>query len=156
MQNFTFKSPTEFIFGKETESQTGSYLNKYGATKVLVLYGGGSAKASGLLDRVLRSVTASGISYVELGGIQPNPVLSAVRAGIDLCRKEQVDFLLAVGGGSVIDTMKAIGIGIRYQGDVWDYFCGKASKPYLLMKQQPGSLCLGCCLYFFHRFFSLR
>lgn len=129
MQNFTFKSPTEFVFGKETEIQTGPCLKKYGATKVLVLYGGGSAKASGLLDRVLRSVTASGISYVELGGIQPNPVLSAVRAGIDLCRKEQVDFLLAVGGGSVIDTMKAIGIGIHYLGDVWDYFCGKASAP---------------------------
>lgn len=129
MQNFIFKSPTEFVFGKETETRTGAYLKKYGATKVLVLYGGKSAKASGLLDRVLQSVTESGIAYVEMGGIRPNPVLSAVRTGIALCKKEGVDFLLAVGGGSVIDTMKAIGIGVGYSGDVWDYFCGRASGP---------------------------
>lgn len=138
MQNFIFKSPTEFIFGKEAENQTGSYLKKYGAKKVLVLYGGKSAKASGLLDRVTKSISEAGIEYTEMGGVQPNPVLSKVREGIELCRKEQIDFLLAVGGGSVIDTMKAIGIGIDYEGDVWDYFCGKASNPH----PYPGAVVL--------------
>lgn len=138
MQNFIFKSPTEFIFGKEAENQTGSYLKKYGAKKVLVLYGGKSAKASGLLDRVTKSISEAGIAYIEMGGVQPNPVLSKVREGIELCRREQVDFLLAIGGGSVIDTMKAIGIGIDYEGDVWDYFCGKASNPH----PYPGAVVL--------------
>lgn len=138
MQNFIFKSPTEFIFGKEAENQTGSYLKKYGAKKVLVLYGGKSAKASGLLDRVTKSISEAGIEYTEMGGVQPNPILSKVREGIELCRKEQIDFLLAVGGGSVIDTMKAIGIGIDYEGDVWDYFCGKASNPH----PYPGAVVL--------------
>lgn len=138
MQNFIFKSPTEFIFGKDTENQTGNYLKKYGAKKVLVLYGGKSAKASGLLDRVTKSIFENEIAYVEMGGIQPNPVLSKVHEGIELCRREKVDFLLAVGGGSVIDTMKAIGIGIGYPGDVWDYFCGKASNPH----PYPGAVVL--------------
>lgn len=138
MQNFIFKSPTEFVFGKETENQTGNYLKKYGAKKVLVLYGGKSAKASGLLDRVTKSISENGIEYIEMGAVQPNPVLSKVHEGIELCRKEKVDFLLAVGGGSVIDTMKAIGIGIDYPGDVWDYFCGKASNPH----PYPGAVVL--------------
>lgn len=138
MQNFVFKSPTEFIFGKDVENQVGECLKKYGAKKVFVHYGGKSAKASGLLDRVFQSITDAGLSYVELGGVQPNPVLSTVRKGIELCRKEKVDFLLAVGGGSVIDSMKAIGIGLNYDGDVWDYFCGKASDP----KPYPGGVIL--------------
>lgn len=138
MQNFVFKSPTEFVFGKGVENQVGEYLKKYGAKKVFVHYGGKSAKASGLLDRVFQSITGAGLSYVELGGVQPNPVLSTVKKGIELCRKEGVDFLLAVGGGSVIDSMKAIGIGLNYEGDVWDYFCGKASGP----KPYPGGVVL--------------
>lgn len=138
MQNFIFKSPTEFVFGKEAENQVGKYLKKYGAGRVLVLYGGKSAKESGLLQRITSSITESGIEFVEMGGIQPNPVLSKVHEGIELCRKEKIDFLLAVGGGSVIDTMKAIGIGIDYQGDVWDYFCGKAANPH----PYPGAVVL--------------
>lgn len=129
MQNFVFKSPTEFVFGKGVENQTGKYLKKYGAKKVFVHYGGGSAKKSGLLDRVFKSITDAGLSYVELGGVQPNPVLSTVRKGIELCRKENVDFLLAVGGGSTIDSMKAIGVGLTYDGDVWDFFSGKVAAP---------------------------
>lgn len=129
MQDFVFKSPTEFVLGKGVENQTGDYLKKYGAKKVFVHYGGGSAKKSGLLDRVFKSITDAGLSYVELGGVQPNPVLSTVKKGIELCRKENVDFLLAVGGGSTIDSTKAIGIGLTYDGDVWDFFSGKVPAP---------------------------
>lgn len=129
MNNFTFKSPTEFVFGAGVENETGAYLKKYGATKVLILYGGQSAKKSGLLDRVIASVEDAGLEHVEMGGIQPNPILSKVYEGIELARKEKIDFLLSVGGGSTIDTMKAIGIGIDYEGDVWDFFDGKASDP---------------------------
>ena len=129
MNNFTFKSPTEFVFGAGVENEVGAYLKKYGASKVFVLYGGKSAKKSGLLDRTFASIKEAGLEYVEMGGIQPNPVLSKVYEGIELARKEKIDFILAVGGGSVIDTMKAIGIGIGYDGDVWDFFDGKASNP---------------------------
>lgn len=129
MQDFNFCSPTEFIFGRNAENKVGEYLKKYGATKVFVHYGMASVKKSGLLDRVFASIKAAGLSYVELGGVQPNPVLSMVRRGIELCRAEKVDFLLSVGGGSVIDSMKAIGIGLTYEGDVWDFFEGKVPAP---------------------------
>jgi alcohol dehydrogenase YqhD (iron-dependent ADH family) len=129
MQDFVFCSPTEFVFGRNAENRVGEYLKKYGATKVFVHYGGGSVKKSGLLDRVFASIRAAGLSYVELGGIQPNPVLSMVQRGIDLCRAEKVDFLLAVGGGSVIDSLKAIGVGLTYEGNVWDFFEGKVPAP---------------------------
>lgn len=129
MKDFTFKSPTEFIFGKDTESKTGEYLKKYGAKKVFVHYGGGSAKKSGLLDRVLDSIKKENIAIVQLGGVQPNPRVSLVREGIRLCKNEGVDFLLAVGGGSVIDSLKAISIGLAYDGDVWDFFEGKVTEP---------------------------
>ena len=104
MNNFSFHSPTEFVFGKDTEKQTGLLCKKYGATRVLIVYGGGSVVRSGLLQRVEQSLEDAGISYVELGGIQPNPTDPKVYEGIDLARRERVDMLLPIGGGSVIDT----------------------------------------------------
>ena len=128
MNNFQYYAPTRVVFGKGTENQVGQLVKDQGGTKVLVHFGGKSAKASGLLDRVLASLDEAGVSHVELGGVVPNPRLSKVREGLELCRKEGVDFLLAVGGGSVIDSCKAIGFGLCYDGDVWDLYCGKA-KP---------------------------
>lgn len=129
MKDFIFKSPTEFVFGKGVENKAGEYLKAYGATRVLVHYGSSSAIKSGLLDRVLIAIKAAGISYITLGGVQPNPVLSMVHRGIGLCRAEKVDFLLAIGGGSVIDSLKAISVGLTYDGDVWDFFAGKVPAP---------------------------
>lgn len=125
MNNFTFYSPTEFVFGKDTENQVGTLCKKYGASRVLVVYGGQSAKKSGLLDRVKESLAADGIAIAELGGVQPNPTEPKVYEGIELARKEQVDFVLAVGGGSVIDTAKTICLGALYDGDFWDMYIGK-------------------------------
>ena len=99
MDNFNFYSPTEFVFGKGRENDCGTYVKKYGGTKVLIHYGGQSAQKSGLLDRVKSSLTANGVPFVELGGVQPNPRDTLVYKGIDLCRRENVDFILAVGGG---------------------------------------------------------
>ena len=124
MDNFTFYSPTYFEFGKDTESKAGELVSKFGGSKVLIHYGGGSVVRSGLLDRVKASLTASGISFVELGGVQPNPRSGLVYEGIDLCRKENVDFILAVGGGSTIDSSKAIAAGTLYDGDFWDLYDG--------------------------------
>lgn len=126
MNNFIFYSPTEFVFGKETELQTGTLVKKYHGTKALIVYGGGSAVRSGILDRVKQSLDEAGVNYIELGGVQPNPTDLKVYEGIELGRKENVDFLLPVGGGSVIDTAKAIACGIPYTGDFWDFFIGKA------------------------------
>ena len=125
MDNFNFYSPTEFVFGKGRENDCGTYVKKYGGTKVLIHYGGQSAQKSGLLDRVKSSLTASGVPFVELGGVQPNPRDTLVYKGIDLCRKENVDFILAVGGGSVIDSSKAIAMGVVYDGDFWDFYSRK-------------------------------
>lgn len=125
MQAFNYYAPTQVVFGPETELQTGKLVKKYGGTKVLIHYGGKSAERSGLLDRICKSLDAEGISYVKLGGVVPNPRVSKVREGIELCRKEGVDFLLAVGGGSVIDSLKAISLGVPYQGDVWDFYIRK-------------------------------
>lgn len=124
MDNFTFYSPTYFVFGKDTESQAGELVKKFGGSKVLIHYGGGSVVRSGLLDRVKSSLSASGISFVELGGVKPNPRSGLVYEGIDLCRKENVDFILAVGGGSTIDSSKAIAAGTLYDGDFWDLYSG--------------------------------
>ena len=124
MDNFTFYSPTYFAFGKDTESQTGELVKKFGGSKVLIHYGGGSVVRSGLLDRVKASLSASGISFVELGGVKPNPRSGLVYEGIELCRKENVDFILAVGGGSTIDSSKAIAAGTLYDGDFWDLYSG--------------------------------
>ena len=122
MADFTFYAPTQIVFGRGGENQTGSLVKAKNGKKVLLHYGGGSARRSGLLDRIRASLTAAGIAYTELGGVVPNPRLSLVREGIDLCRREGVDFLLAVGGGSVIDSAKAIGYGVTNEGDVWDFY----------------------------------
>ena len=126
MKDFTYYAPTRIVFGKESEEKLPQLIRQYGGKKVLVHYGGGSAKRSGLLDKVFTMLDDAGIAYVALGGVVPNPVLSLVKEGIDLCHKEQVDFILAVGGGSVIDSSKAIGYGVGYEGDVWDFWDGKA------------------------------
>lgn len=125
MENFTFQNPTRILFGKGTEAQTGQESSRWGK-KVLLHYGGESAKKTGLYQRVTDSLKAAGIEFVELPGVKPNPRLSLVREGIRLCRQHQVDLILAVGGGSVIDSAKAIAAGARYDGDVWDFFTGKA------------------------------
>ena len=122
MDNFTFYSPTQFVFGKGTENESGAYVKKFGGSKVLIHYGSGSVVRSGLLDRVKKSLEAEGIAYVELGGVQPNPRDTLIYKGIELCRKENVDFILAVGGGSVIDSAKGIAVGVDYEGDFWDFY----------------------------------
>lgn len=125
MNNFTFYSPTYFVFGKDEENNTGKYVKRFGGKKVLIHYGGGSVVRSGLLDRVKSSLEAEGIEYVELGGVKPNPRSGLVYQGIDICREQGVDFVLAVGGGSTIDSSKAIAAGAVYEGDFWDYYMGK-------------------------------
>ena len=126
MKDFNFYAPTRVVFGREAEEKLPQLIQQYGGGKVLVHFGGGSARKSGLLDKVEKMLTEAGISFVELGGVVPNPLLSKVKEGIALCQKEQVDFILAVGGGSVIDSAKAIGYGVGYSGDVWDFWDGKA------------------------------
>ena len=128
MKNFVHCVPTRFVFGKGTEQQVGEQVRDFGGTKVLVVYGGGSAVRSGLIDRVRKSLSDAGIDSLVLGGVQPNPRDTLVYQGIELVRREGVDFILAVGGGSVIDSGKAIAHGSCYDGDFWDFFCGKA-KP---------------------------
>ena len=125
MENFTFYSPTKFVFGKGMEKEAGKLVREFGGTKVLIHYGGGSVVRSGLLDRVKASLDEAGITYIELGGVKPNPRSGLVYEGIDLCRKENVDFILAVGGGSSIDSAKAIAAGTVYDGDFWDFYQGK-------------------------------
>lgn len=126
MNNFVFYSPTEFVFGKDTERQVGVLARKHGARKVMIVYGGGSVVRSGLLDRVKQALTEAGIAYCEMGGVQPNPIDTKVYEGIEICRREGADMLLPVGGGSVIDTAKAIAAGVPYEGDFWDFYIGKA------------------------------
>jgi len=128
MINFDFFSPTYFVFGKNREAETGKYVQKFGGKRVLLHYGGESAKKSGLLDRVKKSLEEEKVSYVELGGVKPNPRSGLVYEGISLCKKENVDFVLAVGGGSVIDSAKAIAMGVLYEGDFWDFYSGKSPK----------------------------
>ena len=128
IKDFNFYAPTRVVFGLQSEEQLPQLIRSNGGSRVLVHYGGGSARRSGLLDKVYRMLTEAGIGYVELGGVVPNPLLSKVNEGIALCRQEQVDFILAIGGGSVIDSAKAIGYGVGYEGDVWDFWEGFA-KP---------------------------
>ncbi len=128
MKDFNYYAPTRVVFGRESEEQLPQLIRQYGGTKVLVHYGGGSARRSGLLDKVEKMLSEAQIPFVELGGVVPNPLLSKVNEGIGLCRREGIDFILAVGGGSVIDSSKAIGYGAGYDGDVWDFWEGKA-KP---------------------------
>jgi alcohol dehydrogenase len=126
MQNFVFQNGTKLIFGKDKEQVVGQESVVYGK-KLLLHYGGGSIKSSGLYDRVTQSIQEQGIEIFELGGVKPNPRVSLVREGIALCKENNIDFILAVGGGSVIDSAKAIAAGAKYDGDVWDFFDGKGS-----------------------------
>ena len=125
MNNFTFYSPTYFVFGRDEENNAGHYIKRFGGTKALIHYGSGSVVRSGLLQRVKDSLQKENIEFVELGGVKPNPRSSLVYEGIKLCRKENVDFVLAVGGGSTIDSAKAIAAGVLYDGDFWDFYQGK-------------------------------
>lgn len=126
MNNFTFHSPTEFVFGRDTEKKAGELVKKYGGQRVLVHYGTGSAVKSGLLGRVEKALDEAGLYHVSLGGVQPNPRDTLIYKGIDLCRAEKIDFILAVGGGSVIDSAKGIAAGVCYEGDFWDMYMRKA------------------------------
>lgn len=122
MTNFEYFTPTKVVFGKNTAIEVGTLVKEQNCRKVLLHYGGNSAKASGLLAAICDSLKDAGISYICLGGVVPNPRLSMVYEGITLCKKEGVDFILAVGGGSVIDSAKAIGYGMANEGDVWDFY----------------------------------
>lgn len=136
--NFNYYAPTQVVFGRGTEEQIGALVKAQNCKKALLHYGGGSARRSGLLDRIGKSLEDAGVSYVELGGVVPNPRLSLVYEGIELCRKEGVDFILAVGGGSVIDSAKAIGYGVTNEGDVWELYDRK--------RQAVACLPIGVCL----------
>lgn len=125
MDFFKYHAPTQVIFGKDTEKQVGSLCKAWGAHKVLIHFGGSSAQKSGLLDRICDSLREAGLEYVLLGGVVPNPRLSKIKEGVELCRKEGADFILAVGGGSVIDSAKGIGYGLVNEGELWDYYMGK-------------------------------
>jgi len=125
MENFVFQNRTKIIFGRGAEAQVGEQVRGY-TKKVLLHYGGGSVKKTGLYDTVVKSLKSAGVDFVELGGVQPNPRLSLVKDGIDICRKNGIPFILAVGGGSAIDSAKAIAAGVPYKGDVWDFYSGKA------------------------------
>ena len=138
MENFNYYTPTRVVFGRGTEEKVGELVKAQDCSKVLVHYGGGSVKKSGLLDRVFRSLEEAGVSYLSLGGVVPNPRLSLVYEGISLCKREGVDFILAVGGGSVIDSAKAIGYGVANEGDVWDFYARK--------RQASGCLPIGVVL----------
>ena len=122
MFDFKYFTPTKVLFGKNTEDKVAELIKEFGGKKVLIHYGGGSVIRSGLMQRVTDKLDAAGISYVKLGGAVPNPHLSLVYEGIELCKKEGIDFLLAVGGGSAIDSAKAIGYGVMNDGDVWDFY----------------------------------
>lgn len=126
MDNFTFYAPTYFDFGKGAEEHVAELITKFGGSKVLLHYGGGSIKRNGLYDRVVNVLQKAGIPFVELGGVKPNPRSGLVYEGVELCKKEKVDFILAVGGGSTIDSSKAIAAGSLYDGDFMDFYRGKA------------------------------
>lgn len=125
MNNFNFYTPTRYVFGRGAEEQVGELTKAMGSKKVMIVYGMGSAVRSGLVDKIKNSLRDSGINSVELGGVQPNPIDTKVYEGIGMAREERIDGLIAVGGGSVIDTAKAIACGMPYSGDFWDFYCGK-------------------------------
>lgn len=132
MDNFNFCSPTEFIFGRDTEKEAGSALARRGASRVMIVYGSDRIERNGLLGRVTDSLRQAGIEYILYGGIQPNPTAASVYAGIEKGREAKIDFILAVGGGSPIDAAKGIALGIPYPGDFWDFYCGKATPDFAL------------------------
>ena len=127
MLNFDFQNPTRIIFGKGTIPQTGVLVKEHGGSRVLLHYGSGSIKKNGVYDAVVKSLKEAGVEFTELGGVQPNPRLALVKEGIKICREKDLDFVLAAGGGSVIDSAKAISVGVPYEGDVWDFYLGTAS-----------------------------
>jgi alcohol dehydrogenase len=127
MKSFSYVNPTQIVFGPDTVNQIGSLLQPYNVKKVLLVYGGGSIKKTGLYDNVIGMLHNLGINVYELPGVEPNPRLGTVHKGIATCREHDVDFILAVGGGSVIDAAKAVALGVPYEGDVWDFFTRKAS-----------------------------
>lgn len=127
MENFKFCSPTEFIFGKDTQNRTGALLKQFGASKVMIVYGSDRIKHSGLFRQVTDSIDAAGIPWTEFGGIEPNPTAEKVYDGIAKAVAEGVTFILAIGGGSPIDAAKAIALGAVYDSDFWDFYCGKAT-----------------------------
>ena len=127
MKDFEFRNPTKIIFGKAAEKQVGKECSRY-SKKILLHYGSGSAIRSGLLDRVKKSLEDADVAYVELGGVKPNPRISLVREAIEICKREEIGFILAVGGGSVIDSAKAAAMGVKYDGDVWDLYA-KTAEP---------------------------
>ena len=129
MINFNFYNPARIVFGKGRELEAGTLVKKYGGKKVLFHYGGGSIKKTGLYDKVIKVLKEEGIAFAELGGVVPNPRLSLVREGIKLCKEQNIDFILAVGGGSVIDSAKAIAAGVFADHDVWDFYTKKAMAP---------------------------
>ena len=133
MKDFNYYAPTEVMFGENSEEQVAALVKKYGGTKVLVHYGGKSAERSGLLDKICGLLSEGGVAYVKLGGVVPNPRLSLAKKGIELCRQEGVDFILAVGGGSVIDSAKCIAYGVCMEGDVWDLYLGKVEAPQTML-----------------------
>ena len=122
MENFNFYSPTYFAFGKGKESEVGALVKRFGGSKALLHYGGGSVKRNGVFDSVTKSLNEAQIPYIKLGGVKPNPRSGLVYEGIELCRKEKIDFILAIGGGSTIDSAKAIALGVPYDGDFWDFY----------------------------------
>ena len=133
-----YYTPTHVYFGVGAEDEIGNVLKGYGAVKVLLHFGGGSVRRTGLLDNIEEKLDEAGIKYVELGGVVPNPRVSLVRKGIELYKSEGCDFILAVGGGSVLDSAKAIGYGVFGGGDVWDFYCGK--------RKVEGTAPVGCVL----------
>ncbi len=143
MLNFEYKNHTHLVYGRDTQGRVGELLKKYGATKVLLHYGGGSIKKSGLYDTVVASLQTEGIDFVELGGVQPNPRVELVREAVKICKEQNVDFILAVGGGSVIDSAKATALGAKYDGDVWDFYQGgpkaKAAIPLATILTLPAT-----------------
>ena len=128
MEGFTFYAPTYFSFGSGKARETGALVRRFGGSRVLLVYGGGSIKRNGAYEDVTASLKEAGIPYAELSGVQPNPRSGKVYEGIQLCRQEGADFILAVGGGSAIDTAKAIGVGVPYEGDFWDFYSVKAAE----------------------------
>ena len=124
MLNYSYKNATNIIFGKDTEEKVGSLVKEH-STKILLHYGGGSIKANGVYDKVVNSLKANNVEFIELSGVKPNPRISLVREGINICRENNIDFILAVGGGSAIDSAKAIAAGVNYSGDVWELFLGE-------------------------------
>ena len=126
MLNFEFCAPTKFVFGRDSQHKVGQLVRDFGGSRALIVYGGGSVVRSGLLAQVIASLDAAGVGHLELGGVKPNPRSDLVYEGIRLCKENGVDFVLPVGGGSAIDTAKAIADGACYDGDFWDFYCGKA------------------------------